>query len=69
MFNETKGRYEAPRLHAALAKLGARVGIKRVKRLMQANHLQARAKRKYKATTDSQLNLLVAPNLLKQQFS
>lgn len=68
LFNETKGRYGAPRLHAALGKLGERVGIKRVKRLMQANQLQAKAKRKYKATTDSQHNLLLAPNLLQQRF-
>ena len=60
LFNESKGRYGAPRLQAALRKLGEYVGIKRVKRLIQKNPLQAKAKRKYKATTDSQHNLLVA---------
>lgn len=69
LFNESKGRYGAPRLHAALRKSGECVGIKRVRRLMKMNHLQAKARRKYKATTDSQHNQTIAPNLLKQQFS
>lgn len=36
---------------------------------MRQNGIQAKHKRKFKATTDSQHKLLVAPNLLEQNFT
>ena len=54
---------EISRLRAELAR-GIRVGKDRVRKLMQQHGIKARAKRRFKATTDSRHNLPVAPNLL-----
>lgn len=40
----------------------------RLYKLQKANNLYAKMKRKYKATTNSNHNLPVAPNLLNQNF-
>ena len=64
-----KGRAGAPRITKHLRNEGQVVGKKRVARLMQAKALRAKAARKYKATTQSNHNLPVAPNLLGQDFS
>ena len=45
------------------------MGKKRVARLMRADGLRGKAARKYKATTNSNHNLPVAPNLLEQDFT
>lgn len=66
---EHKGRSGAPRITAQLRTEGQGVGRKRVARLMRAEGLRAKAARKYKATTNSNHNLPVAPNLLEQDFS
>ncbi len=69
LFIEYRGRYGTPRIHAELAKQGISVSRKRVSRLMREAGLRAKGRRKYKATTDSNHPLPVAPNLLKQDFS
>jgi transposase InsO family protein len=69
LFVDFKGRYGAPRIHDALAKQGVNVSRKRVARLMRDAGLRAKSRRKYKATTDSNHALPVAPNLLEQNFS
>jgi putative transposase len=48
---ESKGRYGAPRVHAALARDGHRHGRKRVARLMRQAGLQGRAAKRWKKTT------------------
>src|SRR3546814_15536426 len=48
---------------------GQTVGRLRVARLMRQEGLRAKAKRKYKATTNSNHKLPVAPNLLQQNFN
>jgi transposase InsO family protein len=68
LFVDFKGRYGAPRIHGELAKEGARVSRKRVARLMRESGLRAKTARKYKATTDSNHALPVAPNLLERRF-
>ena len=68
LFVQFKGRYGAPRIHNELAKEGARVSRKRVARLMRESGLRAKTARKYKATTDSNHALPVAPNLLERRF-
>jgi hypothetical protein len=60
--------YGSPRIHRELAAQGLAVGRKRIIRLMQAEGIVGRARRRYKNTTDSAHNLPVAPNLLDRQF-
>ena len=48
---------------------GYRIGRKRVARLMRANDIRARTKRKFKVTTDSRHDHPVAPNRLDRQFT
>ena len=49
-------------------KYGKRVSLKKVARLMRANGLNARQKRKYSKTTDSNHTLPVSENILNQEF-
>jgi transposase InsO family protein len=66
---EHKGRVGAPRVTRHLHEEGQRVGKNRVAHLMNSEGLRAKAAHKYKATTNSNHNLPVAPNLLEQDFS
>lgn len=65
----TKGRYGSPRIYQELKSMGELVSRKRVNRLMRENNLTAKVRRKFKSTTKSNPNNLVAPNLLKQNFT
>lgn len=48
---------------------GVRVGKERVRKLMAQHGIRARHKRKYFATTNSNHDLPVAPNLLERNFT
>jgi transposase InsO family protein len=61
--------YGSPRIREELQVLGYKVSRPRVARIMKANDLCARRKRKFKVTTDSNHNYPVAPNLLNQNFT
>ena len=65
---ETKGEYGWPRVWKELLARGIRVGKGRIQKLMQLHGIKARAKRKYKATTDSNHSLAVAQNLVNRDF-
>lgn len=65
---EVKGEYGWPRVWKELLARGIRVGKERVRKLMSLHDIKARAKRKFKATTDSSHNLPVAENLLDRNF-
>lgn len=69
LFKQHKGRAGSIRLTYALKAQGESVGRHRVARLMRANGLRAKAAKKFKATTNSDHNLPVSPNLLQQNFS
>jgi transposase InsO family protein len=67
-YERSRKSYGSPRVQADLEVLGERVSRKRVIRLMQQQGLQARVRRRYKSTTDSDHHLPVAPNLLDRRF-
>ncbi len=66
---QLKGAYGSPRMVRELRARGFPAGKERVERLMRENDIRARHKRRYKATTDSQHSLPVAPNRLKRNFT
>ena len=66
---EFKGAYGAPRMWRELRDRGIHVGKERVRKTMKQNDIRARAKKKFKATTDSKHNLPVSSNLLNRNFS
>src|SRR3989442_12527911 len=65
----SRGRYGSPRVYRELQAQGHDVGRHRVARLMREQGLQARKKRRFQRTTDSQHNLPVTPNVLDRQFT
>ena len=66
---QSKGEYGWPRVWKTLLVKGIPVGKERVRKLMKLHGIKARSKRKYKATTDSNHSLPIAPNLLDRQFA
>ena len=64
----TKGRYGSPRITAELKDQGLACSRPRVARLMRKHAINARARRKFKVTTNSKHRYPVAPNLLRQTF-
>jgi len=69
IFKDSFGSYGAPRIKAELSKRGHRVSRPRVARIMKANDLFARRKRKFKVTTDSKHNYPLARNILNRNFT
>lgn len=65
----TRETYGPERLQADLADNGIQVGIHRIKRMRKKLGLRCKQKRKFKATTDSNHALPVAPNQLDRQFT
>ena len=69
MFQQSKKRYDAPRIHAELQHRGFRVSRRTVARLMQEKRLRPpRGRRRVPVTTDSRHAHAIAPNLLEQKF-
>lgn len=69
IYQEHKGRYGAPRVHASLQREGTKCSAKRVSRLMSAQGLYGKTKRKFVVTTESNHSQPVAENLLARDFS
>lgn len=65
----TRGSYGSPRIHRELREQGESCGRGRVVRLMKANGVVGRRKRKFRATTDSQHRHPVAENVLQRCFT
>ncbi|MBI3561854.1 MAG: IS3 family transposase [Gammaproteobacteria bacterium] len=68
VFAEHQRRYGSPRITKELHEQGKKCSENRVAARMQLLGLQAKGKRKYKATTHSNHTLPVVPNLLEQNF-
>jgi putative transposase len=64
----SRATYGSPRVHAELRARGVRVGRSRVERLMREWGIQARTKRRFRRTTDSNHPNPVAPNVLGRRF-
>ena len=65
VFAEEKGRAGSIRVTKLLRAQGRQVSRNRVAKIMQIKGLRAKAAKKYKATTNSNPHLPVAPNLLE----
>jgi putative transposase len=68
VFDSEKGRAGAPRITKKLSSAGCTAGPHRIAKIMRDQGLRAKAGKKYKATTNSNHRLPVAPNLLLQNF-
>jgi putative transposase len=66
---ESRKTYGSPRIRHQLLFLGESVSRGRVERLMSANGIRARERRKFVATTDSKHDLPVAENILSRDFA
>lgn len=69
IFTDERARAGAKRITKRLRAEGTSVGRHRVARIMRSHGWRAKAAKKYKATTNSNHNLPVAPNLLQQNFT
>jgi transposase InsO family protein len=69
IFYKEKSRVGARRIAKRLNAEGNPAGRHRVARIMRRESLRPKAAKKYKATTNSNHKLPVAPNLLQQNFS
>lgn len=68
IFDKEKQRTGAVRITKKLKKMGKTAGKNRVARIMRKKGWRAKGARKFKATTNSNHHLPVAPNLLEQNF-
>jgi transposase InsO family protein len=66
---EVKARYGSPRIHAELADRGIDCCVNTVARIMREAGIQAKTKRKFRHTTDSNHDRPVAENLLARDFA
>lgn len=69
IFDDENGRPGSPRITQRLQEEGHSASRHRVARIMRNNGWRAKAAKKYKATTNSNHSLPVAPNLLEQNFT
>jgi putative transposase len=69
VFKKHQSRYGVKRITDELRDNGETCSRNRVARRMRHLGLRAKAKRKFKVTTDSKHNLPVAPNLLNRDFT
>lgn len=69
IFHDSFKSYGAPRIRQELLRKGYRVSGPRVARIMRANGLYARRKRKFVPTTESNHCCPIAPNILDRDFT
>lgn len=69
IFNRHQSRYGSPRITKDLQAEGISCSKNRVSRRMKEMNLKAKAKRKFKVTTDSRHENPVHPNILQRDFT
>ena len=69
IFEQSYHSYGSPRMSVELEKRDYKVSRPRTARMMKAQGLQARRRRKFKATTDSNHNYPISANKLNRQFT
>ena len=70
IYQESRRTYGSPRVHAKLKTLGESCSRRRVAKLMQKEHLQAKMRKKWKITTQPGKNTkTIVPNYLDQKFT
>jgi putative transposase len=69
IYTNYKGRYGSPRITVELHEQGFCCSRPRVARIMAANGIVAKTKRKFKVTTNANHHYPISPNLLNQQFT
>ena len=67
-FEKTRKTYGPRRMSKALKDKGIIIGRRRVERLMKENNIVPITVKKFKATTNSNHNYPISPNLLNRQF-
>ena len=67
-FDASRKTYGSPRVLEDLRDVGEHVGRNRVIRLMQAQGLRARVRKRFKCTTNSEHDQPIAPNVLERTF-
>ena len=65
----SRGTYGSPRVHAELRAQGVACSAKRVARVMRAEGIRAKQRRRCRVTTDSRHAEPIAPNVLARQFA
>ena len=68
IYKQSRSTYGSPRITDALHDLGLSCSRPRVARLMRANTIKAKTKKRYKVTTNSDHSYPIAPDLLNQDF-
>jgi transposase InsO family protein len=68
-FKETRKTYGPRRMTKALKDDGLKIGRKRVERIMRENNIVPITVKKFKATTNSNHDYTVSPNLLNREFN
>ena len=69
LFKASRRTYGSPRIHDDLVEAKEHVGRNRVIRLMQAEGIVARVRRRYRSTTMSEHDQPVAANVLNREFT
>jgi transposase InsO family protein len=69
IFTQSRGTYGSPRITRELQKKGIVANENTVADIMKENGIQAKQRKKFKATTDSNHKLPVAKNRLKRKFT
>ena len=67
-FEASRQTYGSPRVHAELCATGEPVSQRKVATLMREEGLVARAKKRFRATTDSKHDDPIAPNIVERNF-